>query len=327
MLGVALTFAACGGRRGGGDGDGDSDSDVDSDADSDTDSDSDSDTDSDTDSDSDSDSDSDTDTGADSDTDSDTDSDADADTDADADGDAACPVANVQDCGDIGDGAAQAEGCCDGGVAVFCEGGELRRGNCDAWNTSCGHVAEFDQVWCEPTGANACADVVAPTTDGDVLEYGTINANWDMACWDDADDSLFVFIEDTEVEDIALRFYIWTGNGIGEGDVIDMAEHHSLTMPFFVETLSEVRFDEGGGYDGEYLAYAGTFTFTQLDESSPVGSELRFEIEDLWLREIGGVNECSDVSDGRRMHIDRLVYSTPIGALHEDSECIEWAGG
>lgn len=244
--------------------------------------------------------------------------------------DYSCSVARVTSCDELGTSSEQAFGCCEAdGSAVVCEDGKVRRGNCDAWGSRCTEVPAWDQVWCEPTGATAaCSEVVAPTTSGEVLEFESLNFTWDMACWDDADRSLLVFLEDTAVVDVAMRFYIWAGEGIEEGDTVDLSEYSALAMPFFVETLSGVAFDEGGSYDGEFLAYSGTFTFTSFNTDSPVDSWMEIEINDFWAREIEpGSRTCTELEEGRRMHIEHLTYRVQIGALHHHGECIQWAGG
>ncbi|MBI2895954.1 MAG: hypothetical protein HYY06_20520 [Deltaproteobacteria bacterium] len=309
---LVLAVLGCSSGRGSGDDDDDT---TDGDADADTD----------VDSDADADSDSDADTDADS--DGDTDSDGDSDTDADADGDA-CPVASVTDCGQIGDAEAQERGCCQpDGVAAFCDGGRLVTTDCGAFDTTCGQVDQWNMAYCEPNDLGGCREVVAPRTSGEILEYSAIQINWDMACWADEDDSLFIFVEDTEEDDIALRLVIFRDGGPSEGETVDMNEYAGLAAPFFVETLSGVAFDEGGSYDGEYLAYAGSATIEAFDEDTPVGSTFRIRFDDLWAREIGAGQVCEEVEDGRRMHIDSVTIEVAVGALHEDSECIEWGGG
>lgn len=240
----------------------------------------------------------------------------------------ACAVADVTSCGEI---AEPATGCCQpDGVAVFCDGDRLVETDCANHRTTCGPVSDWAMNHCVPTGAGRCADVVAPRTTGAVLEYGTIDVIWDMACWDDADGSLFVFLEDYDRDDIALRFRLYPGamGAPAVGETTSLGRYSALANPFFVSMLSGIAFDEGGSYDAEFLAYAGTVTIESFDAGSPVGSTLRMVFEDVWGREVNITRtSCGDVENGRRMHIRRLAFEVTVGALHSDAECIEWAGG
>jgi hypothetical protein len=204
-------------------GDADLDSDIDGDIDSDVDADTD------------------TDVDADTDADSDTDTDSDTDSDSDADPGTACPVAEVTRCDQIGDVAAQSAGCCQpDGVAAFCDGGELHSLDCGGFDTTCGHVSTWDMSYCVPTGAPNCADVVAPRTSGTVHRYSTITVNWQMLCWNrgghaDIDWDLYVYVEDIERDDIALRFPFYLDGAWPEvGETYDLEYYSWPARPFFV---------------------------------------------------------------------------------------------
>jgi len=309
----------------GGDGDGD----VDGDADMDTDVDADSDADTDVDSDADGD------TDVDADTDADTDVDADSDGDADSSTGTPCPVPAVTSCDQIGDAAAQAAGCCQAdGTAAFCDGGRLVTADCGCYGTSCGQVDSWAMSWCEPTGQSHCLDVVAPTSTGTVLSYPTIDVNWQMLCWHSGTRTeigwdLFVYVEDIELEDVALRFPFYLEGGFPEvGATIDLACHSGLARPFYISTLSGVAFDEGGGYDAEYVVYEGSARVVSFDASSPVGSWFEIELDDVWAREANVTSGgCSDAPNGDRMFIDHLVIEGTIADLEADTDCRWWVLG
>jgi hypothetical protein len=245
----------------------------------------------------------------------------------------ACTVADVQSCADIGDAAAQAKGCCQAGdAAAYCEANQLVQTDCKAFNTSCGEVANWGMNYCKPTGAKYCADVVAPKTTGQVLDYGTIQFNWEMACWNDdkpSDRSLFVFVEDYEQDDIALRFGLYVdANPPKVGVPFKMNAYAALAKPFYISMLSGIAFDRGGSYKAEFLVYAGTVTIKELNTTIPVGTQLKMEFTDLWGREIQATSGgCQDKVNGDRLRIKKLVIDITIGALHKDQDCIDWAGG
>jgi hypothetical protein len=298
-------------------GDADLDSDIDGDIDSDVDADTD------------------TDVDADTDADSDTDTDSDTDSDSDADPGTACPVAEVTRCDQIGDVAAQSAGCCQpDGVAAFSDGGELHSLDCGGFDTTCGHVSTWDMSYCVPTGAPNCADVVAPRTSGTVHRYSTITVNWQMLCWNrgghaDIDWDLYVYVEDIERDDIALRFPFYLDGAWPEvGETYDLEYYSWPARPFFVSALTGVRFDEGGSYDTDFFAYDGTFRVVEFNRSSPVGSYFRVEFDDLWAREFRATSSsCSDVRDGERFHVDHLVIEGTIADLDTDSDCRLWILG
>ena len=285
------------------------------------------------------DADSDVDSDADADSDSDADSDADADADSDADGDPTgtpCPVPDVSSCAQIGDGAAQEAGCCQpDNIAVFCDGGQLRKIDCRGFDTTCGNATEWGMSYCLPTGAPNCSDVVAPRTSGRIHNYSTINVNWQMLCWHSGGHSdigwdFYVYVEDIERDDIALRFpfYLEDGDWPEVGVTYDLEYYSWPARPIFVSALTGVLFDEGGGYDTDFFAYDGTMRVTDFNRHSPIGSYFRIEFDDLWAREFRATaSSCDDVANGERFHVDHLVIEGTIADLDSDWDCRFWILG
>ncbi len=245
----------------------------------------------------------------------------------------ACPMAAPASCADLGDAAAQVRGCClPDGNAASCEGGQLQITKCSAWGTTCGTVPQFNNAsYCAPTGNTAaCGEVVAPHTTGATINHATIANTWRMACYDAMKGSVFIYIEDIDVEDTALRFSINLGGQGWQGRTVDLQDFHRLAQPFFAQTLNDVKFDEGGSYDGAFLGYRGSVTFEQLNETAPVGSTFRIRFRNFWGREVTSRDtaaSCADVPNGRRFHFDDFTIEYDIRDLHTDADCIEWAGG
>ena len=236
-------------------------------------------------------------------------------------------------CADLGDTAAQARGCClPDGNAASCEGGQLQITKCSAWGTTCGTVPQFDNAsYCAPTGNTAaCGEVVAPHTTGATIHHATVNNTWWMACYDSMKGSVFIYIEDLNEDKTALRFNLKLGGQNWQGRTVDLQDYHKLAGPFFAQTLNDIMFDSGGGYDGEFQGYRGTVTFDQLTETNPIGTPFRITFQNFWGREVtvgDTAATCIDKPNGRRFHFDRDVVEGQINDLHVDSDCRMWAGG
>lgn len=176
----------------------------------------------------------------------------------------------------------------------------------------------------------SCTDPVPPTTRGPVLEFETIRFNWSMQCYRPENGSLFVFVEDTENQMIALRFYDFLNNGgPATGDTIDLSRYRLPAMPFFVSTISGIVTEPMWGYQRAYVAYEGQVIFHQLQRANPVGTRMRVEFRNVRAREVRQYTNgrCENVTDGGRMHIRSLILDLPVNNLHTDQDCIDWAGG
>lgn len=175
-----------------------------------------------------------------------------------------------------------------------------------------------------------CTDPVPPTTRGPTLEFDTIRFNWSMQCYRPENGSLFVFVEDTENQMIALRFYDFLNNGgPATGDTIDLSRYRLPAMPFFVSTISGIVTEPMWGYQRAYVAYEGQVIFHQLQRANPVGTRMRVEFRNVRAREVRQYTNgrCENVTDGGRMLIRSLMLDLPVNNLHTDQECIDWAGG
>ncbi|MEZ4393274.1 MAG: hypothetical protein R3A48_19490 [Polyangiales bacterium] len=176
----------------------------------------------------------------------------------------------------------------------------------------------------------SCSDAVPPTTTGPVLELDTIRFNWSMQCYRPENGSLFVFIEDTENQMVALRFYDFLNNGgPATGSTVNLAQYRLPAAPFFVSTISGIQTEPMWSYQRGYVAYAGQVIFHQLQRTNPVGTRMRVEFRDVWAREVRQYTNgrCDNVANGGRMHIRSIMLDLPVNNLHTDQDCIDWAGG
>ena len=74
--------------------------------------------------------------------------------------------------------------------------------------------------------ASAASASVPAATAGPELRFETIHFDWSMQCYRPENGSLFVFVEDTENQMVALRFYDFLNNGgPATGGTIDLANH------------------------------------------------------------------------------------------------------
>ncbi|MBI5514348.1 MAG: hypothetical protein HY909_11305 [Deltaproteobacteria bacterium] len=178
--------------------------------------------------------------------------------------------------------------------------------------------------------AGVCAEPVAATTTGPVMNLPTINFNWSMACFDRRNGLLFVFIEDTERQMVALRFndYLTRGGPAG-GDTVDLSRFRSRTTPFFVSTISGIMTEPMWRYERDYLAYEGQAVFRELRRENPIGTRLRVEFRNVRARQVQTLTDrtCRDAPNGARMNITSLNLDLMVNDLCTDSDCIEWAGG
>jgi hypothetical protein len=235
-------------------------------------------------------------------------------------------------CADLGDAAAQLAGCClPDNKAAYCDGGQLVTSDCAVWNTTCGQVPQWNMNYCAPTGVTArCGDVPAPHSTGQVLHFRTVTNTWWMACYDAADSTVFIYIEDLNEDKTALRFQLKLGGPQPwQGRTVDLGSYSKIALPFFLETLNDIMFDSGGSYDGEFLGYRGTVEFQQLTDVNPIGTPFRIRIRNYWGREIGrdAAMMCTELPNGRRMNVDDTIVEGQINDLHVDSDCRMWAGG
>jgi hypothetical protein len=179
------------------------------------------------------------------------------------------------------------------------------------------------------TGMGLCSDPV-PASTGPVVNLETIHFNWSMQCYRPEDGSLFVFVEDTETDMVALRFYDFLNNGgPATGDTVDLSRTRAGTRPFFVSTLSGIMTEPTWRAQRSYLAYEGEVVFNQLQRTSPVGTRMRLEIRNVRAREVRQYTNgrCENVPNGGRMFIRRLLLDLPVNNIHTNEDCIDWAGG
>ncbi len=175
-----------------------------------------------------------------------------------------------------------------------------------------------------------CADPVPATTTGPTVTLDTIRFNWSMQCYRPEDGSLFVFVEDTERDMVALRFYDFLNNGgPTTGTTVDLANFRVAARPFFVSGLSGIETEPMWRAARSYLAYEGQVVFNQLQRSSPVGTRMRVEFRNVRLREVRQYTNgrCENVANGGRMVIRTLSLDLPVNNIHTDQDCIDWAGG
>lgn len=178
--------------------------------------------------------------------------------------------------------------------------------------------------------ATLCADPVPASTTGPQINLETINFNWSMQCYRPEDGSLFVFVEDTERQMVALRFYDYLNNGgPATGDTIDLANARVAARPFFLSGLSGIRLEPSWSADRSYLAYEGQVVFHQLQRNNPVGTMMRVEFRNVRLREVRTYTNgrCENVPNGARMFVRSLNLNLRVNNLHTDQDCIDWAGG
>jgi len=178
--------------------------------------------------------------------------------------------------------------------------------------------------------AGLCSDPVPATTSGPQINLETINFNWSMQCYRPEDGSLFVFVEDTERQMVALRFYDYLNNGgPATGQTIDLATAPLAQRPFFVSGLSGIRLEPSWRADRSYLAYEGQVVFHQLQRTNPVGTPMRVEFRNVRLREVRQYTNgrCENVPNGARMFIRSLMLNLRVNNIHTDEDCIDWAGG
>lgn len=180
------------------------------------------------------------------------------------------------------------------------------------------------------TGMNLCSDPVPATTTGPTVNLETIHFNWSMQCYRPEDGSLFVFVEDTETQMVALRFYDFLNDGgPATGDTIDLSRARVSARPFFVSTLSGIVTEPSWSAQRSYLAYEGQVIFHQLQRTSPVGTRMRVEFRNVRAREVRQFTNgrCENVVNGGRMFIRSLLLDLPVNNLHTNEDCIDWAGG
>lgn len=177
---------------------------------------------------------------------------------------------------------------------------------------------------------SGCAGPVPAATAGPELRFETIHFDWSMQCYRPEDGSLFVFVEDTQRDMVALRFYDFLNHGgPATGDTLDLSAFRAPARPFFVSTLSGIVTEPTWRYERAYLAYEGQVVFQELRRSSPVGTRMRVEFRNVRAREVRQYTDgrCENVADGARMFIGSLVLDLPVNNLHTDQDCIDWAGG
>lgn len=175
-----------------------------------------------------------------------------------------------------------------------------------------------------------CGEPVASTTTGPTVNEATINFNWSMACFDRRNNSLFVFVEDTDTRGTALRFYDYLAmGGPAGGDTVDLSTYRARARPFFVSTISGIALEPMWHYDRDYLAYAGTATFTELRRTNPIGTRLRVRFQNVQARQVATYTDgtCRDVPNGGRMIVRDLSLDMTVNDLCTDQDCIDWAGG
>ena len=176
----------------------------------------------------------------------------------------------------------------------------------------------------------SCTDPVPATSRGPLLELDTIRFNWSMQCYRPENGSLFVFIEDTENQMVALRFYDFLNNGgPATGDTVDLSRFRVPSAPFFVSTISGIVTEPMWSYQRGYVAYEGQVVFNQLQRTNPVGTRMRVEFRNVRAREVRQYTNgrCENVVDGARMHIRSIVLDLPVNNARTDQDCIDWAGG
>lgn len=175
-----------------------------------------------------------------------------------------------------------------------------------------------------------CLEPVSPTSTGPLIELDTLHFNWSMQCYEPADGSLFVFVEDTKDQHVALRFYNFLNHGgPATGDTIDLAQHLGRARPFFLSMISGIETEPTWRYERDYLAYSGQVIVHRLQRQNPVGTTLRVELRDLRAREVRNYTDgrCESVPNGARIHVRSLILELPVNDLHRDQDCIDWAGG
>lgn len=178
--------------------------------------------------------------------------------------------------------------------------------------------------------ATLCSDPVPATTTGPQINLETINFNWSMQCYRPEDGSLFVFVEDTERQMVALRFMNYLNNGgPATGQTVDLSTIPLAQRPFFVSGLSGIRLEPSWSADRSYLAYEGQVIFHQLQRTNPVGTMMRVEFRNVRLRQVRQYTNgrCENVPNGARMFVRSLMLNLRVNDIRTDDDCRDWAGG